>query len=117
MESNKAHRSELAAALLELRDGISENEARHATMKRRIGLILNAIDEGRRLSDVSDPKGGAPLAQLLSQNIEVLTHAGTRARRAQVRVLADEGWSNETIATALGVSRQRIGKILKASDR
>lgn len=55
------------------------------------------------------------LVELLSDALEELAAAGAAFRRSEARALHADGLSQEAIAALFGVTRQRVGALLKAA--
>lgn len=55
------------------------------------------------------------VVELLSDALEELAAAGAAFRRCEARALHADGLSHEAIAALFGVTRQRVGALLKAA--
>ena len=104
---------ELLDALDTLSSALVENSRRNELIMRRIAKIKRLRGEGYALSEIVSEDDRPLIVELLSQNMEVLTTAGTRLRRTEARTLHAEGLSMERIAHLFGVSRQRISELLR----
>jgi transcriptional regulator with XRE-family HTH domain len=100
-------------ALHDLDRALDENITRAHAMKTRIGALLRARQEGRRLSDHVSGEETPLLVQLLSESAESLACYGSRVRRSEARVLYGEGMTMDQIARLFGVTRQRVSALLR----
>jgi DNA-directed RNA polymerase sigma subunit (sigma70/sigma32) len=101
------------AALENVIEALSLNvEVGQLAMERAERLIAEH-DGGRPWSDVVPLEDKPLIVELLSENLERLSSAGSRLRRAQAKALHDEGMTMEQIASCFGVTRQRVSALLK----
>lgn len=107
---------DLEQALTALGEALQENNRRNELIQRRITKIRRQLADGAPLSDIVSEEDRPLIVELLSQNMDVLTTAGTRLRRTEARALHDEGLSMERIAKLFGVSRQRISELLRQAN-
>jgi hypothetical protein len=105
---------DVMAALTQLREALQENMRRNDAILERIALIQSHQQSGRPWTQVVGTFDRPLIVEMLSQNIEVLTTAGARLRRAQARALHASGMSMERIAVMFGVTRQRISELLRS---
>jgi AraC-like DNA-binding protein len=105
--------SELLAALDDLTRELQQNMARNEAVIRRAAEVRRLRDEGRPWREIVSEEHRPLIVELLTQNIAVLTGAGSRLRRLEARALHDEGLSMERIAALFGVSRQRVSELLR----
>ena len=104
---------ELLQALDELTEALRENSQRNQHIIRRAQKIKRARAKGVPWSDLVSEEERPLIVELLSQNMAVLTTAGSRLRRLEARALHDEGLSMERIAKLFGVTRQRVSELLR----
>ena len=73
--------------------------------------------KGRPYADLVDEEERPLVVELLTGVLDELSSAGAAFRRAEARVLHDDGMSQEAIARLFGVTRQRVGVLLQNSQR
>jgi hypothetical protein len=101
------------AALENLMEALAINvEVGKLVLERAEGLVAEH-DAGRSWSEIVPLEDKPLIVELLSANLERLSSAGSRLRRAQARALHDEGMTMEQIAACFGVTRQRVSALLK----
>jgi hypothetical protein len=101
------------AALLNVREALEINVEVGVQALERVERLLAERQAGRPWADVIPSEDKPLVVELLSQNFERLSTAGSRLRRAQARALHDEGMTMEQIAACFGVTRQRVSALLK----
>lgn len=100
-------------ALEELAAALRENSKRNQRVIARAERMRRLRLEGNAWSDLVSEEERPLIVELLTQNMAVLTGAGSRLRRLEARALHDEGMSMERIAHLFGVSRQRVSELLR----
>jgi DNA invertase Pin-like site-specific DNA recombinase len=85
-------------------------------VRERAKSVREQRDRGLRYSEMAIEGEGPAVIEVVAQNQERLTAAAARFRRALARTLAEEGWSYAEIARTFGVSRQRVGSLLKGDE-
>jgi len=73
--------------------------------------------KGRPYADLVDEEEKPLVVELLTAVLDELSSAGAAFRRAEARVLHEDGMSQESIARLFGVTRQRVGVLLQNSQR
>ena len=104
---------DLLDALDELASALAENSRRNELILARVAKMQAQRAEGLAWSEIVSEEDRPLIVEMLSQNMTVLTTAGTRLRRSEARALYSEGLSMERIAALFGVSRQRISELLR----
>ena len=69
--------------------------------------------EGRPYREIVPNEQRPLIVELLTANLDLLSGVGSRLRRAEARVLYDEGLTMDDIAALFGVSRQRVAVLLR----
>ena len=110
---NSKQEQEFLEALDALSEALQENARRNSLILRRITQMQREREHGRTWSEIVADADAPLIVELMSQNIAVLTTAGTRLRRSQAQVLYAEGLSMERIAALFGVTRQRVSELLR----
>jgi DNA-directed RNA polymerase sigma subunit (sigma70/sigma32) len=101
------------AALENVKDALARNVEAGTLALGRAERLIAEHQAGRPWSDVIPSEDKPLIVELLSQNFERLSTAGSRLRRAQAKALHDEGMTMEQIAACFGVTRQRVSALLK----
>jgi hypothetical protein len=100
-------------ALEEVRHAITANIAVGEQILQRIDELATLREAGRSWGEIVTNEQHPLVVELLAANFGRLSTAGARLRRAQARALHDEGMTMEQIATAFGVTRQRVSALLR----
>lgn len=108
-------RNEFLAALEELERRLDENAGRGPLMRARISELKRGLVSGQPINELLPSDGPPPLAALITELLEMWFDSGARIRRAEARVLYEEGMTMERIAELFGVTRQRVSVLLKES--
>jgi DNA-directed RNA polymerase sigma subunit (sigma70/sigma32) len=104
---------EFLEALTALEQVISDNDRRSKLIKKRMTRIRRARAQGLEYSDTVSNEDGPLIVHLLTESSQALDTAGASVRRAEARVLYDEGMTMEEIAERFGVTRQRVSALLR----
>lgn len=83
----------------------------------RAGYLQAERAKGRTYADIADEEEKPLVVELLTAVLDELSSAGAAFRRAEARVLHEDGMSQESIARLFGVTRQRVGVLLQNSQR
>jgi hypothetical protein len=109
-------RDEFLEALDELDRHLDENAGRGPLMRGRIRELKGALASGQPISELLPADGPPPLAAQITELLEMWFDSGARIRRAEARVLYEEGMTMERIAELFGVTRQRVSVLLKEPE-
>jgi DNA-directed RNA polymerase sigma subunit (sigma70/sigma32) len=101
------------AALENVKEALARNVEVGTLALERAERLIAEHQAGRPWSDVVPAEDKPLIVELLSANLERLSSAGSRLRRAQAKALHDEGMTMEQIASCFGVTRQRVSALLK----
>lgn len=71
--------------------------------------------DGRTYAELVALEERPLIVELLTDALDELAAAGAKFRRAEARALHDHGLSHEAIAALFGVTRQRVGMLLKSA--
>jgi hypothetical protein len=108
---------ELLQALDGLVRALQENNRRNSEVLERAQEIQRLRRDGQAWRRIGD-EGPKPLiVELLSQNMNALSQAGSRLRRLEAQTLHDEGMTMEAIGQLFGVTRQRVSELLRHESR
>lgn len=109
---------QLTAAALEELATVAERTARdQQRLARRARSMRRGLTGGRRWSELLEAERQPGLLTLLTGSVQTLQQLSGRFRQALGRALLDEGWSTRRIASAFGVSHQRVCAMLNRPDR
>lgn len=113
-----AHDLELAeddviAALAVVEDAVRQATVIAGMIIERAEHIRLMRSEGRSYREIVPNEERPLIVELLTANLELLSGVGSRLRRAEARVLYDEGFTMDEIAALFGVSRQRVAVLLR----
>ena len=101
------------AALEDLRDALSRNVEVGQSVLARIDELADRRAAGASWTEITMSEERPLIVEQLSANLDRLSTAGSRLRRAQAKALHDEGMTMEQVARFFGVTRQRISALLK----
>lgn len=101
------------AALSQLAEALRRNVEVGSEVLARIEQVTEARAAGRSWSELVEQEERPVIVEQLSANLERLSSAGSRLRRAQAKALHDEGMTMEQIASFFGVTRQRVSALLR----
>ena len=104
------------AALDELVTVARENIVAWVGVMERVEQIREQRRGGLRYTEMPGPTHGPSIIDAVSRNQERLTAVAARFRRALARALVGEGLSYAEIARLFGVTRQRVGNLLREGD-
>lgn len=108
---------DLLDSLDELAKALRENTARNQHIIKRAQKLRRMRAKGIPWSELVSEDQRPLIVELLSQNLQTLSTAGSRLRRLEAQALHDEGLSMERIAKLFGVSRQRVSELLRSNMR
>jgi len=111
------HADTLADVLAELQVGLAQLRGVLAQTDERADELAAALSGHSLISQIILDEAEPRLVQLLSESLELVQQQGTRVRRTQAQLLYAEGLSMDEIAGLFGVTRQRIGTLLRAKVR
>jgi len=83
----------------------------------RAAFLQGDRAKGRPYADLVDEEEKPLVVELPTAVLDELSSAGAAFRRAEARVLHEDGMSQESIARLFGVTRQRVGVLLQDSQR
>ena len=107
-------REELFAAAEEVAAAFDVAAQRSTEIHERLALARDMIAQGADRPSLIGLGGRPVLLDATNETLEALLTAGTRLRRLTAQVLYAEGLTMDEIAAALGVTRQRVSKLLSA---
>ena len=108
---------ELVDALESLVEALRANTERNVQAIRRAHHLIEGLRAGTSNIELVTQHDDPLIFELTRQNLEALSEAGSRVRRAQVHALHHEGMSTAQIAAVFGVTRQRISQLVQAARR
>ena len=89
--------------------------ARRATaINERLAWVGEQVRDGARIADLVRNGERLTLLDATNETLEALLTAGTRLRRLCAQTMYAEGMTMDEIAGVLGVTRQRVSKLLSA---
>lgn len=98
---------------------VAEAADQAAADQRQIGRTARALerlrDRGRTWTEIFGTEEGPRLVALLRRSVSDVRAATSRFIAAVVEGLAEEGQSRRAIASKLGVSHQRISRLIGAN--
>ena len=96
---------------------VDHAQTRLDALRARAQFLQAERAQGRPYGELV-AEGERPLVvELLTAILDELSTAGATFRRAEARVLHQDGLSQEAIAKLFGVTRQRVGVLLQNSQR
>ncbi len=101
------------AALAVVEDAVRQATEIASMIIERTEHIRLMRSEGRPYREIVPNEERPLIVELLTANLDLLSGVGSRLRRAEARVLYDEGLTMDEIATLFGVSRQRVAVLLR----
>ena len=106
-------RDEVLPALDELMAVARDNIVAWVQVMERVEQIREQRHAGVKYTEMQLKTAGPSVIDAVSSNQERLTTAAAQFRRALARALVDEGLSFAEVARLFGVSRQRVGNLLR----
>jgi hypothetical protein len=100
-------------ALIALEEVIADNDKRATLIKKRMGRIRRAREQGLQYSDSVANEDGPLIVQLITESSSALDTCGASVRRAEAQALYSEGMTMDQIAERFGVTRQRVSALLR----
>ena len=104
-------------ALGELCVAVEHAQQQLEAVRVRAAFLQAERAKGRPYADLVDEEEKPLVVELLTAVLDELSSAGAAFRRAEARVLHEDGMSQESIARLFGVTRQRVGVLLQNSQR
>jgi DNA invertase Pin-like site-specific DNA recombinase len=104
---------ELRASLDAVVDAAETNAKVSRLIVRKARAVARQLAGGRPHREAIEAGGRPLLVELLRGNLDRLYRSGSRLRRAEATALRDEGMTTQQIARLLGVSRQRVSRLLR----
>jgi hypothetical protein len=101
------------SALDNVRDALLLNVELGTRALEKIERLMARREAGEPWTVIVPTEDKPLVVEMLSANLERLSAAGSRLRRAQAKALHDEGMTMEQIAVCFGVTRQRVSALLK----
>lgn len=105
--------AEFRGALRVVADAVQDNVTRGGRILRKIGEIEARLDAGMSLAEIVEVEERPLVVELLTDNISTLNRTGVTLRRTEVRALHAQGLTMQEIADHFGVTRQRVGRLLR----
>lgn len=96
---------------------VDHAQERLEAVRTRAAYLKAERGKGRPYADIVADEDRPLVVELLTAVLEELSTAGASFRRAEARVLHQDGMSQESIARLFGVTRQRVGVLLQSSQR
>ena len=100
-------------ALEVLAETVQRTQEQLAQVLERADAVRAARADGRSYVEIVRDSPGPLLVERLTDVLEDLATAGAVFRRAEARVLHEQGLSMEAIGALFGVTRQRVSVLLK----
>ena len=104
---------DVIAALAVVEDAVRQATDLASMIIERAEHIRSMRREGRPYREIVPNEERPLIVELLSANLDLLAGVGSRLRRAEARVLYEEGLTMDDIAALFGVSRQRVAVLLR----
>ena len=92
---------------------LEDFEAQLDPITERLNKAVELPEHGAAYSEMGPQLEGSPVIGALTTAIDALIEAAARLRRAAAIQLHDEGMTMEQIAALFGVTRQRVGALLR----
>jgi cytochrome P450 len=96
---------------------VDHAQERLQLVRARADHLLAERAKGRPYAELVTEEERPLVVELLSSVLDEVSSAGAAFRRAEARVLHEDGLSQEAIARLFGVTRQRVGVLLQNSQR
>jgi DNA-directed RNA polymerase specialized sigma24 family protein len=100
-------------ALGALEGVLADNAERSKLIKKRIAELRRRSARGATYTEMVTGTDGPLIVQLVTDSSAALDTIGAHVRRAEAEALYAEGLTMEQIAEVFGVSRQRVGALLR----
>jgi DNA-directed RNA polymerase specialized sigma subunit len=104
--------TELFEALQAVVDAFQATAERADSMTERLAWLRRQREDGARFSELARSGERVQLLEAVNATLEGLLTSGTRARRLTAQTLYADGMTMDEIAGLLGVSRQRVSRLL-----
>ena len=115
--ASSASPDEVLTRLDELMTVARENIIAWVAVMERVEQIREHRRAGLSYRDMQLNTSGPSVIDAVSSNQERLTLAAAHFRRALARALVREGLSYAEVARLFGVTRQRVGNLLRGDDK
>lgn len=99
--------------LNDLKTALARNREVIREMDARVQVLIDALRARRSLREVVTDTQKPLLVQLLSESIDLLLAHGAQVRQTEARLLYAEGLNMDEIANLFGVTRQRVGALIR----
>ena len=109
------HADALVDALAELRVALTRTRRLLAHIDERAEQLALALRDERLVRDVLGQEPEPRLVQLLSDSFELMQRHGAQVRHTEAQLLYGEGLTMDEIADLFGVSRQRVGALIRGA--
>jgi hypothetical protein len=96
-----------------LREALRASAEVDARIEERIDHIQEQRNRGLLYADIVPAEPRPLIVEMLTENLDRLATAGNRLRRVEAQALYDNGLTMDEIAVLFGVTRQRIGTLLR----
>ena len=103
-------------ALDRLEEVLHENSRRTEQMLERIEEIRRHRAQDRPYAEIVPVERRPLILQLLTESATALDSTGVVVRRMEAQALYDEGMTMDAIAKLFGVTRQRVGALLRGRN-
>lgn len=104
-------------ALVALCEAVERAQERLRLVQERGAHLRRERERGRGYAEIVQDEDRPLVVEMLTEVLDDLATAGAAFRRAEARVLHEDGLSQESIARLFGVTRQRVGALLQHSPR
>jgi hypothetical protein len=105
---------EVLDALALLKEALHASAEVDARIEERIQHIQEQRQKGLLYADIVPAEPRPLIVEMLTANLDRLATAGNRLRRVEAQALYANGLTMDEIATLFGVTRQRIGTLLRS---
>jgi hypothetical protein len=110
---NAGDSDEVLEALELLKEALRASAEVDARIVERIEHIQKQRGKGLLYAEIVPAEPRPLIVEMLTANLDRLATAGNRLRRVEAQALYDNGLTMDEIAVLFGVTRQRIGTLLR----
>ncbi|MCU1448984.1 MAG: hypothetical protein JWP02_1154 [Acidimicrobiales bacterium] len=107
------HDDDVLAALVELMAALEQTIRRSEEALAKGRRVAEKRAQGLSWTEIALNEERPLVVELVAENWRALSEAGSRLRRAEARALYGDGITMGTIARLFGVTRQRVGFLLR----